>query len=49
MRPFPAETRQEEAEEAGGAGQMRLRPRAHGGGGSSRQWRILSNGNNHMF
>ena len=46
MRSLLPETRQKEAEEASGAGQVRLRPRAHGGGGTSRQWRILSNGNN---
>ena len=46
MRSLLPETRQKEAEEASGAGQVRLRPRAHGGGGPSRQWRILSNGNN---
>ena len=46
MRPLIPETRQKEAEEASGAGQVCLRPRAHGGGGPSRQWRILSNGNN---
>ena len=44
MRTLFSETRQKEAEEAGGAGQVRLRPGAHGRGVPPWQRRILPDG-----
>ena len=44
MRTLLSETRQKEAKEAGGAGQVRLRPGAHGRGVPPWQRRILPDG-----